>query len=388
MRSHKCKEGVFESFFLSCVWKLAPDEHTHDVNTAVFPREHNQHRKKCVCDSFIAYESLLQLVVKFRAGLCTSSAIFRHSWGISFSILARFAQCWGSLWAFSWRYVGTDRGPWGLDQGYVEGFAAVMLLVLWPCWSIWLLFLCCLTWAGGLCVVRVKHKNTWKMRSDKCKKGLGSFLCRFCCFVLWKLAPVGGQIRGTFVPIFGDLGAFLGHILFHIGALHPMLGRLLVEVCWKWLGAVGSRSGLCWRLCCCYVTCFAAMLVHLAAFSLLFDLGRWSFAQCVWNTKKHEKWGPTSEERWFWPFSLSFLLLCLMKASSSGCPNSGHVCANLRRSSGIPGAYPSPGAQSSLWAYVEGFAAVMLLVLRPCWSTWLLFLCPVWLGRWSFAYCA
>ena len=61
---------------------------------------------------------------------------------------------------------------------------------------------------------------------------------------------------------------------------------------------MGSRSGLCRRLCCCYVivspnldqgyvegfsaviyaTCFAAMLVHLAAFSLRFDLGRWSFA--------------------------------------------------------------------------------------------------------------
>ena len=44
---------------------------------------------------------------------------------------------------------------------------------------------------------------------------------------------MGGQIWGTFVPVFGDLGAFLGHILFHIGAFHPMLGRLLVEVCWK-----------------------------------------------------------------------------------------------------------------------------------------------------------
>ena len=35
---------------------------------------------------------------------------------------------------------------------------------------------------------------------------------------------MGGQNWGMFVPIFGDLGAFLGHILFHIGALHPMLG--------------------------------------------------------------------------------------------------------------------------------------------------------------------
>ena len=73
------------------------------------------------------------------------------------------------------------------------------------------------------------------MMSDKCKKvGFDS-----CCFLFWrfcclcKLAPVGGQIWGTFVPVFGDLGAFLGHILFHIGAFHPMLGRLLVEVCWK-----------------------------------------------------------------------------------------------------------------------------------------------------------
>ena len=83
--------------------------------------------------------------------LCKSSAIFRHSWGISFSILARFTQCWGSL----------------------------------------------------------------------CSRG----------------------------------------------------GMLEV------IGAVGSRSGLCWRLCCCYVTCFANMLVHLAAFfSLPIDLGRWSFA--------------------------------------------------------------------------------------------------------------
>ena len=60
----------------------------------------------------------------------------------------------------------------------------------------------------------------------------------------------------------------------NVGALfEPSRGGML-EV----IGAVGSRSGLCWRLCCCYVTCFADMLVHLAAFSLAFDLGRWSFA--------------------------------------------------------------------------------------------------------------
>ena len=35
---------------------------------------------------------------------------------------------------------------------------------------------------------------------------------------------MGGQIWGMFVKIFGDFGAFLGHILFQILALHPMLG--------------------------------------------------------------------------------------------------------------------------------------------------------------------
>ena len=35
---------------------------------------------------------------------------------------------------------------------------------------------------------------------------------------------MGSQIWGMFAPIFGDLGAFLGHTLFHIGTFHPMLG--------------------------------------------------------------------------------------------------------------------------------------------------------------------
>ena len=86
MRSDKCKKGGFDSFFVV----------------------------------FVAYESLLQWAVKFGACLHQSSAILVHSWGISFSMLARFAQCWG----FSWRYVGSD---WGCGI-YVEGFAAVILL--------------------------------------------------------------------------------------------------------------------------------------------------------------------------------------------------------------------------------------------------------------------
>ena len=153
---------------------------------------------------------------------------FRPMLGLSLSLLVEV--CWKWL------------GPWGLDQGYVEGFAAVMSLVLQTCWSTWLLFLWRLTWAGGPLRSACKtQKKTWKVRSDKCKKGLDSFLCRFCCFVLWKLAPVGGQIRGTFVPIFGDLGAFLGHILFHIGALQRMLG-LSWGFSWRYVGSDWGRG--------------------------------------------------------------------------------------------------------------------------------------------------
>ena len=54
--SDKCKKGGFDSFFVV----------------------------------FVAYKNLLQLVVKFGARLCQSSAILVHSWGISFTILAHF----------------------------------------------------------------------------------------------------------------------------------------------------------------------------------------------------------------------------------------------------------------------------------------------------------
>ena len=107
---------------------------------------------------FVAYASLLQWVVKIGARLCQSSAILVHSWGISFSILAHFTRCWGSL--------EPSRG----------------------------------------------------------------------C----KLAPVGGQNWCTFVPIFGDRGAFLVSfsILAHFtqcwGSLEASRGGML-EV----IGAVG-----------------------------------------------------------------------------------------------------------------------------------------------------
>ena len=63
MRSDKCKKVGFDSFFVI----------------------------------FVAYASLLQWVVKIGARLCQSSAILVHSWGMSFSILAHFTRCWGSL---------------------------------------------------------------------------------------------------------------------------------------------------------------------------------------------------------------------------------------------------------------------------------------------------
>ena len=69
------------------------------------------------------------------------------------------------------------------------------------------------------------------MRSDKCKKGgFDSFLS---FLLLTKAGSNGQKFWGMFAPIFGDLGAFLGHILLHVGTFRPALLRLLVEVCWK-----------------------------------------------------------------------------------------------------------------------------------------------------------
>ena len=281
MRSDKCKKVGFDSFFVI----------------------------------FVAYASLLQWVVKIGARLCQSSAIVVHSWGISFSILAHFTQCCGSLEASRGGMlevigaVGSRSGLcWRLCCCYVTCFAAMLVHLAVFFSAVWLrhvLFF----------VARVKHfKNTEKMRSDKCKKsGFDSFLCRFCCFVLWKLAPVGGQIRGTFVPIFGDLGAFLVHILFHIGALQRMLGSLeasrggMLEV----IGAVGSRSGLCWRLCCC----FGPLVCSLT----------WAggFLRSPCETQKNEKCGPTSVRkvvlRVFWSFFVAYESLLQWAVKFGAC---------------------------------------------------------------------
>ena len=78
---------------------------------------------------------------------------------------------------------------------------------------------------------------------------------------------MGGQIWGMFVPIFGDLGAFsmLARFVKCWGSLEASR-RGMLEV----IGPVGSMLKALPLL----FYFFAAMLVHLAAFSLPFDLGR------------------------------------------------------------------------------------------------------------------
>ena len=87
-----------------------------------------------------------------------------------------------------------------------------------------------------------------KMRSDKCNEGVFESFC-----LLMKACSVGGQNWGTLVPIFRDLGAFLRHILFHIGTFHPMLG-LSWGFSWRYVGSDWGRG--------IYVEGFAAVILH------------------------------------------------------------------------------------------------------------------------------
>ena len=241
-------------------------------------------------ESFIAYESLLQLAVTFRACLCQSSAIFRHSWGLSFSILTRFAQRWGSLEPSRGGMLEVI-GAVGSRSGLCWRLCCCYVTCSRPCWSTWLLFslpfdLGRWSFAVDACETQT---CTWKVRSDKCKKaGLTVFFVVFVALntyesLLQWVLKFGARLCFNLRDYANSNGTYP---IFHVGALLGALLRLLVEVCWKWVRAVGSRSGLCWRLCCCYVICFAAIWVHLAAFSLLFDLGRWSF--CAVRVK-HKK---------------------------------------------------------------------------------------------------
>ena len=88
--------------------------------------------------------------------------------------------------------------------------------------------------------------------------GFGARLCQSSA-ILVHSSDISFSIMEQFTQCWGSLEASRG----------GMLGVI---------GAVGPRSGPCRRLYCCCVICFAAMLVPLAALSLPFDLGRWSFA--------------------------------------------------------------------------------------------------------------
>ena len=177
-------------------------------------------------------------MVKFGARLCPSSTILVHSWDISFSILEHSKEWWGSLEA--------SRGGMLEVIGAVGSRSGL-------CWRLCCCFgplVCSLTWAGGFLRSPCETQKNEKWGSASVRKVVLTISGRFCC--LCKLAPVGGQIRGMFVPIFGDLGAFLGHTLFHIGAFHPMLG-LSWGFSWRY---VGSDWG-----CGIYVEGFAAVIL-------------------------------------------------------------------------------------------------------------------------------
>ena len=212
MRSDKCKEDVFESFFLCivCVWKLAPDEHTQDVNNAVCPRRHSQNRERLdKCKEGVFLE------LSFAYEACSSG------WSNLEHVSPNVGALLRLLVEVCWKWLG----PWGLDQGYVEGFAAVMLFVLRPRWSTWLLLLCRLTWAGGL--LRSVRKAPWKQWKHKVPQVYERW---FWVFVAYE-SLLGGQICANLLRSWCIL-----RVLFHIGPFRPNYGallRLLVEVFWK-----------------------------------------------------------------------------------------------------------------------------------------------------------
>ena len=78
------------------------------------------------------------------------------------------------------------------------------------------------------------------MRSGKCKKG--GFDNFWSLLLLMQACSSGWSNLRHVVPIFGDLGAFLGHTLFHIGTFHPMLG-LSSGFSWRYVGSDWGRGG-------------------------------------------------------------------------------------------------------------------------------------------------
>ena len=207
--------------------------------------------------AFLRALLLMKACSSWRSHLGHVCANLRRSWPNVGALLRLLVEvCWKWL------------GLWGLDQGYVEGFAAVMSLVLGH--------------AGPLgCFFSAKNAP----KSPK-----------ICTNVPRISAPTGASFhkqsnkndkeyyQTTFLTLVGP--HFSCFFVFHTH--YAKSNGTYYFPCWPLEAsrggmlevsrAVGSRSGLCWRLCCCYATCFAAMLVHLDALSLRFDLGRWSFA--------------------------------------------------------------------------------------------------------------
>ena len=133
------------------------------------------------------------------------------------------------------------------------------------------------------------------MRSDKCKKGgFDSFLSfllltKACSNGQSNLGHVCANLRRSWC-ILRAYPSPCWHVSPNVGALL----RLLVEVCWKWLGL----WDLCWRLCCCYCT----FLRRCSSTWLLF-LCRWTWAGSllrhvrITHRKNRTDLGPTSV--WF-----------------------------------------------------------------------------------------
>ena len=150
----KCKKGGFDSFVcrFCCLRKLAP------------------------------------MGGQIWACLCQSSAVLVHSYGISFSMLARFAKCWGS--------------------------GALLRLLVGVCWRWLLCWRFCYCYFTFFAVKTMTDLGPTSIRLYSVEAWL------FCC----------------------QSAAILGHLPYHIGNFHPLFTKHVV-------GSVGD-VGLLLRFPC------------------------------------------------------------------------------------------------------------------------------------------